>query len=167
MRLILTAPFGCLINGSRGTNKIMEIKLKPIGFAKNKEKRHLGGWDKVATDLVINKKYAGALLGLKDYSHLIVIYWMHKVKEYVIRHVPQGKVEEVPEVGIFACRCPKRPNPIGITTAKIVSIKNNIVKVKGLDVIEGTPILDIKPYTPHYDAVKKAKVPQWVNKLDF
>ena len=77
----------------------------------------------------------------------------------VIRHVPQGKVDEVPEVGILACRCPQRPNPIGITTTQIISIKDNVVTVRGLDVINNTPILDIKPYTPQYDAVQDAKVP--------
>ena len=83
------------------------------------------------------------------------------------RHVPQGKVAEVPEVGIFACRCPQRPNPIGITTVEIISINKNAIKVKGLDVINNTPVLDIKPYTPQYDLVRDAEVPEWVNKLDY
>ena len=54
----------------------MEIKLKPIGFAKNQEAKHFGGWAGVVTDLIIEKLYEDALLGLEDYSHLIVIYWM-------------------------------------------------------------------------------------------
>lgn len=145
----------------------MEIKLKPIGFAKNQEKQHFGSWDKVATDLVIDERYQKALKGLEDYSHLIVIYWMHEVKTCDIRHVPQGKVGEVPEVGIFACRCAQRPNPIGVSTVKIIGIKDNIVTVQGLDVVKDTPILDIKPYTPQYDAVTDAKVPDWINKLDY
>lgn len=145
----------------------MEIKLKSIGFAKNSEEKHFGKWSKIITDLVIDEQYKDALEGLKDYSHLIVIYWMHEVKACDIRHVPQGKVGEVPEVGIFACRCPQRPNPIGVSIIEILSIKGNIVTVKGLDVIKDTPILDIKPYTPQYDAVIDAKIPNWVNKLDY
>lgn len=145
----------------------MEIKLKPIGFAKNQEKKHFGGWHKVVSDLVIAQQYQDALKGLEDYSHLIVIFWMHDVKTCDIRHIPQGKVGEVPKVGIFACRCPQRPNPIGISTVEILSVKNNIISVKGLDVINDTPILDIKPYTPQYDAVANAKIPNWVNKLDY
>ena len=145
----------------------MEIKLKTIGFAKNQEKDHFGGWDEVVSDLVINEEYKDALYGLEDYSHLIVIYWMHEVKTCDIRHVPQGKVGEVPEVGIFACRCPQRPNPIGISVVKILGIKNNIITVKGLDAIRDTQILDIKPYTPQYDSVADARVPDWVNKLDY
>jgi len=145
----------------------MEIKLTSIGVANNKEKKHFGNWKNVSTDLVINEAYKDALQGLSDYSHLIVVYWMHEVKTCDMRHVPQGKIGEVPEVGIFACRCAQRPNPIGVSTVKIIDIKNNIVTVKGLDVIGNTPILDIKPYTPQYDSVLNAKVPDWVNKLEY
>ena len=145
----------------------MEIKLKPIGFAKNQEKKHFGNWRDVITDLVVDKEYQDALQGLEEYSHLVVIYWMHDVKTCDIRHVPQGKVGEVPEVGIFACRCPQRPNPIGVSTVEKIGINGNIVTVKGLDVINDTPILDIKPHTPQYDAVANAKTPDWINKLDY
>lgn len=145
----------------------MEIKLKTIGFVKNQEKQHFGDWSKIVTDLVIDQKYKDALKGLEDYSHLIVVYWMHKVKTCDIRHVPQGKINEVPEVGIFACRCPQRPNPIGISTVEILGIKDSIITVKGLDTIENTPILDIKPYTPQYDAASNVKTPDWVSKLDY
>ena len=145
----------------------MEIKAVPIGFAKNKEKAHFGGWCDVITELVIDPQYKDALKGLEDYSHIIVVFWMHEVKTCDIRHVPQGKVGEVPEVGIFACRCPGRPNPVGISTVTLMGIKDNIVTVKGLDVIDSTPIIDIKPFTPQYDVVENAKVPEWVNKLDY
>lgn len=145
----------------------MEIKIKSVGIAKNQEKKHFGNWRNVITKLVINKEYKDALDGLNEYSHLVVIYWMHEVKKCDIKHVPQGKTKEVPEVGIFACRCAERPNPIGISTAKIVSIDNNIITVKGLDIIDNTPILDIKPYTPQYDVAKDVKVPAWTNKLEY
>ncbi len=145
----------------------MEIKLTSIGIAKNKEREHFGKWKDVITDLIIHDRYKDALSGLSEYSHLIVIYWMHDVKTCDIRHVPQGKVGEVPEVGIFACRCPQRPNPIGVSTAEVLSIKNAVITVRSLDVIDGTPILDIKPYTPQYDAIANAKVPDWVNKLEY
>jgi tRNA-Thr(GGU) m(6)t(6)A37 methyltransferase TsaA len=146
----------------------MNITLKPIGFARNNEKKHFGGWADVDTELIINAEYRDALLGLGDYSHLIVIYWMHEVKTCDIRHIPQGKAGEVPEVGIFACRCAQRPNPIGTSTVKLMDIANGVVTVRGLDVVNGTPILDIKPYTPQYDAPQgDVAVPDWVNKLDY
>ncbi|MEK7508192.1 MAG: tRNA (N6-threonylcarbamoyladenosine(37)-N6)-methyltransferase TrmO [Patescibacteria group bacterium] len=145
----------------------MDIKIKPIGFAKNQERKHFGNWRDVITDIVVNDEYKEALKGLEDYSHLVVVYWMHGVKTCDILHVPQGKIGEVPEVGIFACRCAQRPNPIGVSTVEIKSIKNAVVTVKGLDVIKDTPILDIKPYTPQYDTARDPKVPDWVNKLDY
>ncbi len=92
---------------------------------------------------------------------------MHAVKTCELRHVPQGKVGIVPEVGIFACRCPARPNPIGISTVTILGITENILTVKGLDVVDGTPILDLKLYTPQYDAVEGAQVPAWVDRLAY
>lgn len=146
----------------------MEITFKSIGTTRNQEKKkHFGSWKDVVTELIIDKPYMDALYGLKDFSHCIVIYFMHEVKKCDIRHVPQGKVGIVPEVGIFACRCTQRPNPIGITTVEIIDIKDNIVSVKGLDVISGTPLLDIKPYTPQYDFIPNAKTPDWINKLDY
>lgn len=145
-----------------------EIKVKSIGYAKNRQKEHYGGWAGVVTDLIIKREYRGALKGLKDYSHLIVIFWASEVKTCKITHVPQGKAGRVPEVGIFACRCLFRPNPIGVSLVKILKVKDNVVKVVGLDVINQTPILDIKPYTPQYDEPKgKIKVPSWVSKLDY
>lgn len=126
----------------------------------------LPGWENVVTEIVINKKYEGGLDGIEDYSHVIVVYWMDKEAECHLRHHPQGRTN-VPYVGIFACRCPQRPNPIAISTVKLLSRKGNIIKVKGLDILDGTPILDIKPYTPQYDQISKAKVPAWINKLVF
>ena len=135
----------------------MEIKLKPIGFVSTEEKDHFGGWAEAVADLVIDKKYEEGLKDLKDYSHLIVLYWMHEVKACELRHVPQGKVGKVPKVGIFACRCVQRPNPIGLSTVQILKVKGRKITVKGLDAISDTPILDIKPYTPQYDNVTKLK----------
>lgn len=127
----------------------------------------MGKWRSVTTDIVVDKEYEGALLGLEEYSHIVVLYWMHEVNSCDIRHVPQGKVGEVPEVGIFACRCPARPNPIGVSTVKLLSVHGAVVTVQGLDVIADTPILDIKPYTPQYDSVSDVRVPEWVHKLEY
>jgi len=143
------------------------IKLKPIGFVKNKVKApRFGKFAKEVSEIILDKKFAPALKGIDDYSHIIVVYWMDKIKDYAVQHRPQGN-SEVPIVGIFACRCPARPNPIGITTVKLISHQGNKIKVKGLDVLDGTPILDIKPYWPQYDKVVKEKIPSWVNKLEF
>lgn len=143
------------------------IKFKPLGKAKNSiSKPTLPGWKNVTTEIVIDKKYAKGLDGIEDYSHVIIVYWMDKEKECHLKHHPQGR-EDIPFVGIFACRCPQRPNRIAISTVELLSRRGNGIKVKGLDIVDGTPILDIKPYTPQYDRVGKAKVPNWVSKLVF
>src|SRR3972149_5162776 len=137
------------------------ITIKPLGIAKNKVHRPmLPGWKDVITKIVIDKNYAKGLDGIEDYSHVIIIYWMDKEKECHLKHHPQGR-EDVPFVGIFACRCPQRPNRIAISTVELISLEGNRLKVKGLDIVNGTPIIDIKPYTPQYDLVKQAKVPGW------
>lgn len=144
----------------------MEITLKPVGFARNGEGKHFGGWAGVVTRLELAPAFRSALDGLAGYSHLVVVFWMHGVKSCELRHVPQGK-PGVPEVGIFACRCVQRPNPIGVSTVRLLDVRDGVVTVLGLDVIDGTPILDVKPYTPQYDAAPDATVPEWVGQLDY
>ena len=143
------------------------IKVKPLGKAKNSvAKPMLPGWKDIITEIVIDKRYTKGLDGIEDYSHIIVVYWMDQERECHLKHHPQGR-EDIPDVGIFACRCPQRPNRIAISTVKLISREGNYLKVKGLDIVDGTPILDIKPYTPQYDKIGKAKVPDWVSKLVF
>lgn len=143
------------------------IQLKPIGKAKNTAKKPaLAGWKNLITKIVVDKRYAKGLDGIEDYSHLIIVYWMGQEKECHLRHHPQGR-QDVPYGGIFACRCPQRPNRIAISTVRLLARKNNSIKVKGLDILDSTPILDIKPYTPNYDRVSSAKVPAWVDRLIF
>jgi len=144
-----------------------EIKLKPIGFAKNNIKKpRFGNFAEEISEIIVDEKFAEALKGIDDYSHVIIVYWMDGVKEHVITHQPQGN-PNVPVVGIFACRCPQRPNPIAITTVRLMAHEGNRIKVKGLDILDGTPIIDIKPYWPQYDKVENEKIPTWVNKLEF
>ncbi|MEK7067946.1 MAG: tRNA (N6-threonylcarbamoyladenosine(37)-N6)-methyltransferase TrmO [Patescibacteria group bacterium] len=143
------------------------IKIKPIGRARNKiNKPMLPGWKNIVTEILVDKRYADGLDGIEDYSHVIIVYWIDKEKECHLKHHPQGK-QDVPYVGIFACRCPQRPNRIALSTVKLLSRKGNRIRVKGLDVVNNTPVIDIKPYTPQYDKVEKAKVPEWVSKLIF
>lgn len=155
----------CQFLGEQATNGT--VIIKPLGTARNKVGRPaLSGWKDLITEIVIGKAYSRGLDGIEDYSHVIIVYWMGQEKECHLKHHPQSR-SDIPFVGIFACRCPQRPNRIAISTVTLLSRKNNILKVKGLDILDGTPIIDIKPYTPQYDRVIGAKVPKWVNKLTF
>lgn len=150
-----------------GRDKNGAITIKPLGIAKNNvSKLTLPGWKDLVTKVEIDKAYADGLDGIEDYSHVVIVYWMDKETECHLKHHPQGR-EDVPFIGIFACRCPQRPNRIAISTVALLSRDRNTLKVKGLDIVNNTPILDIKPYTPQYDKVEKAKVPEWVGKLVF
>ncbi|TEU15006.1 MAG: tRNA (N6-threonylcarbamoyladenosine(37)-N6)-methyltransferase TrmO [Hadesarchaea archaeon] len=140
--------------------------MKTIGFAKNNVKKpRFGNFADETTEIILDKQYSDALDGIEDYSHVIIVYWMDKVRGHILKHHPQGK--DVPLVGIFACRCPPRPNPIAITTVRLIERNKNVIKVQGLDIVNGTPIVDIKPYWPQYDKVTDGKIPEWVNKLEF
>lgn len=143
-----------------------EIILRPIGFVKNNIKKpRFGNFADEISEIIVDEKFTDALNGIEDYSHVIIVYWMDRVKKHVITHRPQGN-PHVPIVGIFACRCPPRPNPIAVTTVELIERKGNRIKVKGLDILDGTPVIDIKPYWPQYDKVN-GTIPDWVNKLEL
>ncbi len=145
----------------------MVLTLTPIGFVKNNVTiPRFGNFADEISEILVDERLTDALDGIETYSHVIIVYWMDRVKDHVIKHRPQGN-PEVPVVGIFACRCPQRPNPIAITTVPLLGREGNRIKVKGLDTLDGTPVLDIKPYWPQYDQVTGEKIPAWVNRLQF
>lgn len=112
----------------------------------------------------IFEEYCGGLLGIEGYSHLFVLYWLHlrddERNRRTLRVVPR-RHEGAPLTGVFACRSPSRPNPIGLTVVRLLSVEGCALKVSGLDAVEGTPIIDIKPYSPRADSVPDARAPEW------
>ncbi|MBA7713336.1 hypothetical protein ES703_122338 [subsurface metagenome] len=147
-------------------NELPDMALKAIGIVSNGIKqRPEQGWEKVVSDIVIKSHLTEALDSLEEFSHLIVLYWMHQLAttdKLSLKVHPKGK-QELPLVGRFAYRSPNRPNPIGKTTVRLLEHQGNILKVEGLDAINGTPVIDIKPYIPRYDSVADAKVPPWIS----
>ncbi len=144
------------------------MDLKPIGFVRNEIIHpYYHEWGEVLSEIIINKEFAKGLIGLDDFSHALIIFYMHQAtyveEKHLVRH-PQER-EELPKIGIFAQRAKHRPNPIGITAVQIIEIKENILSVKGLDAINDTPVLDIKPYFPDFDFREGAKTPEWVQEV--
>lgn len=143
----------------------MKINLTPIGFVKNgitEPKRE--DWQTVNSEIIINEALEEALSRIEEFSHLIVIYWMHKLapsQRSVIKVHPKGN-QNLPLVGVFASRSPARPNPVGITTVKLLERRKNVLKVIGLDAIDGTPVLDIKPFIPGPDSSNEFKTASWI-----
>lgn len=112
----------------------------------------------------IHKKWFEALDGLEDFSHIIVLSWLNEARKPDLKIHPKG-FAQLPLVGLFATRSPHRPNPIGVTVVQLLKRKGNLLYVKNLDAWEGTPVLDIKPYTKK-DSIKKFKIASWVKLLD-
>ena len=125
------------------------------------------GWGDVVAEIELQKGLGVGLQGLSEFSHALVVFFMHEArfdwKNDVLRR-PRGK-DDMPEIGIFAQRARSRPNSIGVSAVEILDVDGDIVRVKGLDAIDGTPILDIKPYFPDYDYGAHARVPAWVDRL--
>jgi tRNA-Thr(GGU) m(6)t(6)A37 methyltransferase TsaA len=143
------------------------IELKPIGFvetkAVGKEIRDRSNVSKI----VLREDLAKALDGIEDFSHLFVIFWMHKISREERRTMkvhPRGR-RDMPLLGVFATRTPHRPNPIGFTLVKLLKVEGNVVTVRGLDAFDGTPVLDIKPFD-YWDMTEDARVPEWWMRLE-
>ncbi len=144
----------------------LHINIEPIGYVVNTVEEPVDiGWGEVESRLVLREDLAPALAVLEEFSHVLVVYWMHRaVPPEVLRRRPQGR-EDMPEVGLFAQRSKHRPNPIGVTVVTLVSVHDGELVVRGLDAINGTPVLDIKPHYPEYDSPPDAHVPEWVGRL--
>ncbi len=146
---------------------MIDIVMQPIGYVKNEvTQRKDTSWGEDTSTLVLNDEYKTGLTGLEDFSHAIIIFHLDKAKYEKEKHLqrrPQNR-DDMPLVGIFSQRGKDRPNQIGMTSVEIISVTDGTLTVKGLDAIDGTPILDIKPYYPVYDK-KDAKVPEWVDRL--
>ena len=123
-------------------------------------------WGEVISEIVLEPEYAPGLLGLEDFSHLMVLTFLHEAEynpEKHLRRHPQER-QDMPLLGIFAQRARHRPNRIGVTAVEIVEVTDSSVKVRALDAIDGTPVIDIKPYVPVYDK-KDATIPEWMEKM--
>jgi tRNA-Thr(GGU) m(6)t(6)A37 methyltransferase TsaA len=120
----------------------------------------------IETALEILPRWTDALEGLEEYSHLIVVLWLDRAKRArrAERLRPEGR-PEMPEVGAFATRTPRRPNPIGLSTPRLLARDVSTLWVTGIDAWPGTPILDIKGYTPRDDVRLDATVPDWLQRL--
>jgi tRNA-Thr(GGU) m(6)t(6)A37 methyltransferase TsaA len=125
------------------------------------------GWGGGVSEVVLDETLADGLDGIEDFSHVLILYWMHRAAEAEpvrMRRRPQGR-EDIPEIGIFAQRARHRPNPIGVTAVRLLRRDKNRLVVQGLDAINGTPVVDVKPYVPQFDTVESPRVPEWVARL--
>ncbi len=147
---------------------MQQIILTPIGTIHNEitgPKR--SGWEDVTSRIVIDEAWSEHLEGLEDFSHILVLFWMHRSplsSRPPSRIHPRGRAD-LPLVGLFSTRAPHRPNSIGASVVRLIERHDNVLTVAGLDAFDGTPVIDIKPFMPATDNPSDIRTPDWVNKL--
>ena len=144
------------------------LTVKPIGYVRSSFTEYgdvphghgKKGWSDRSAQVVLLPEHAEGLQGLEGFSHVIIVFWLHKAE-----HWSMPKRHPKPEwVKVFATRMPRRPNPIGVSVVELsdFSPETGALNVKGLDCLDGTPVLDVKPYIADLDAHPEATIPSWV-----
>ena len=135
-------------------------QYRAIGVVRNRVRQpKTQGWEDVRSDIILRDGFAEALEGIEGFSHVIVVFQLNRIPENERRlTVPVGK--EGIERGVLATRSQVRPNPIGVSVVPVLHRRKGVVRVSGLDALDGTPVLDIKPYLPEYDSVPAARIPE-------
>lgn len=129
----------------------MKIEMEPIGFVQTDAEKVPRHWtvSDLKGNLVIDERYTDGLKDIKPGQNIVVIFYFHKrcgfTPQFLIQRPPNRKER----VGVFSTCSPIRPNSIGMSVLEVLDIKSNIIYVKGLDMLKGTPVLDIKPYVEH------------------
>lgn len=142
------------------------ITCTPIGVVKCPvTEMSQGNWAQVESEIRLDPQYAPGLQGLDGFSHVVVVFYLDRATGFdpakqLLRR-PRG-MENMHEVGVFAQRTKYRPNPIGVASVELLAVRDNVVVVRGLDALDGTPVLDLKPYMPVFDSVAGARMPDWV-----
>jgi|GEM_PF-334846 len=146
----------------------MKIEFRPVGYVSNKVKqRSAMRMPGVRSVIEILPKYEKALYRIKEESHLWILSYFHKADTSVLRAAPRKISSFLGEKGVFAMRSPDRPNPIALTCVKLLSASGRKLTVEGLDAMDGTPVLDIKPYSTGIDCVPAADVPDFTRKYSL
>ena len=131
------------------------IELKPIGIIHTPFTKPEGmpiqpaGAAGVHGTVEVFEEYHAGLKDLDGFSHIILLYHFHRIQGFNLQIVP---FMDTQFRGLFATRAPKRPNPIGLSIVQLESIKNGVLHVQNVDILDGTPLLDIKPYVPDFDS---------------
>lgn len=146
------------------------VNLKPVATVRSPQSEPVDeGWANVTSTIEFDREQFGpeCLEGLASFSHLEVVFVFHKVDDSAIergtRH-PRGEAS-LPAVGIFAQRGKDRPNRLGVSVCRLVSVDGLNVRVEGLDAIDGSPVLDIKPYMTEYGPKGAVEQPRWSHEI--
>ncbi|MFQ3577352.1 MAG: tRNA (N6-threonylcarbamoyladenosine(37)-N6)-methyltransferase TrmO [Cytophagales bacterium] len=146
----------------------MKFEITPIGYVENERAFPLDdNWGEIISKIQLNDDVpAESLIGLEKFSHLEILYLFSQTvkNSFSWASHPRGNIN-YPLVGIFSQRKKERPNSIGLCTVELISVEEKILKVKNLDAINGTPIIDIKPVFKEFEPHKPIIQPDWVSDL--
>lgn len=126
------------------------MKLRPIAVVRNGVKETPDDWDDIISRLEFKKDYIDGLYRLGHFKHIWVIFGFHRMRDTLMRVHPRHD-SSIPAVGVFASRSPTRPNKLGLTLVELISVRKGVVKVRGLDAFDGSPVYDIKPWEDEID----------------
>ena len=144
----------------------MSMTIKPIGIIETPFNDLKGmpiqpsGAADIQGTIIINKEYEQGLSDLEGFSHIILLYHFHQSQGYNLMVTP---FMDDQKRGLFSTRAPRRPNSIGLSIVQLIKREKNRISIKGIDVLNGTPLIDIKPYVPGFDAKDVTKL-GWLDK---
>jgi tRNA (adenine37-N6)-methyltransferase len=171
-----------------GDAAFRDIRLQPVGIIRSPIKepflaaredgitmqgqlenirKHIQEVRRQVSEIVIKENLQDILEGLEKYSHIMVLYWAHKVPEpsrSLVKVHPMGR-KEIPLVGIFSTCSPARPNPVLMSVVRLRQRKANVLEVMGLDAIDGSPVIDIKPYVKNFYPQEEVRIPDWMERI--
>lgn len=143
--------------------------IEPIAFVKNsRHKVEDDFWGDVISEIIISDKISEeSLKSIEEFSHLEIIFYFHlaDLSKINISATHPRENKKFPKVGIFSQRKKARPNLLGTTIVKLLGVKNNVLTVEGLDAVNGTPVIDIKPVLKEFLPKENLRQPDWVTEL--
>ena len=144
-------------------------QFEPIGYVRSaRTEMSVGRWANVESRIELDARYVKGLAGLNAFSHVVVVFHLDRIPPFdpakQLARNPRG-MEDLAPVGVFAQRTKFRPNPIGVTAVELVAVDDRGITVRGLDALDGTPVLDIKPYIPAFERKDDVRLPAWVDRM--
>ena len=175
-------------NASQEGKGPVDMVLRPVGIIRSKirepvlvaggdgirmqgevraMRRKMHQMRKEVSEVVINEDLMDILEGIEEYSHVMVLYWAHKVPKQsrsLTKVHPMGR-SEFPLVGIFCTCSPARPNPVLMSIVRLCGRKENVLEVTGLDAVDGSPVVDVKPYVRGFYPQDGVRIPKWMQRI--
>jgi len=146
-------------DSSTSRPSVKRFTMKPVGWVHRSD---------ASVWIEIDRQFEDALMGLEDFSHVWVFWWLDRndtpSNRRILQVHPRGDARNR-RTGVFATRSPVRPNLIALTLCQVISVDGNRIKIAKIDAFDGTPVIDLKPYLPAQDRPENVRLPGWVHRM--